>query len=211
MDLEGKLNNRREDLLQRISDAASKRDVRTVIRLNEALERIDRLDAQMQEIKQKLEVLENEARDPAPRSAPASPEISNNSSARRLGRARGAKARQEFVDQVSGGSSSRDRIRGVIWNSLKGKVGIAYALELKPDRWFLGLPENGYKHAVLLCEDMSNRMTHFSLPHDFLDELRPALSRSNGQLKFNVLKRDRQYFLSGKNLERFRDNFYGLK
>ena len=109
-------------------------------------------------------------------------------------------------------------VKGQVFRTGHGtRVGIAPASESNKyrDRWFLGLPENGFDHAVLLCYGCNGKLTHFSLPKEFIDKHSQTLSRKNGQLKFNVRRRGEEFLLlvprrGPVSIEAYRDNFAGL-
>jgi hypothetical protein len=79
-------------------------------------------------------------------------------------------------------------------------VGIAFANELdRPqlvNKWFLGLKDEPTDVVVLLCRDKEGDL------HDFIvrvTELRSSwegLSRSGGQVKFNIHRRKSEFLLS---------------
>jgi len=76
-------------------------------------------------------------------------------------------------------------------------VGIPYAseLEIRPDSWFLGLADEPFEFVVLLCETSSGQMLDFPLAPEFVKGIWSALSRSNGQVKFHVLRTGATYEL----------------
>ena len=77
----------------------------------------------------------------------------------------------------------------VIYQSATQRVvGIATATErpVRPDKFFLGLPDQHYDVAVLLCEAQSGKLLDFVLPRNFLETIWKLLSRSNGQVKFHI-------------------------
>jgi len=84
----------------------------------------------------------------------------------------------------------------------KGKsIGIAFANELdRPqlaDKWFLGLKDEPTDMLVLLCRDKEKKGD----PHDFIVPVAElgsswkALSRSGGQVKFNIWKSNSEFLL----------------
>ncbi|MCP4112167.1 MAG: hypothetical protein GY749_42675 [Desulfobacteraceae bacterium] len=73
-------------------------------------------------------------------------------------------------------------------------VGIAYASERKPNRWFLGLPLKNYSSVVLICEDNTGELSNFILPENFLNSNIGKLSHDeNEQVKFNILLKGENY------------------
>lgn len=79
-------------------------------------------------------------------------------------------------------------------------VGIPFAREVKPDRWFLGLPERdlraeGGVFVVLLCQQESGDTFDIVIPPQVTATLADRLSRSKGQSKFNLRKVGSRYEL----------------
>ena len=76
-------------------------------------------------------------------------------------------------------------------------------MEWRPGRWFLGLPEDrvlerinkGGVVIVLLCQSASGSRLDFVIPGDTVQEIVPKLSKSAGQLKFNLKKVGNRYQL----------------
>ena len=69
-------------------------------------------------------------------------------------------------------------------------VGIAAATEVTPNRWFLGItPRLELDTMGLLCQS-GNAVLDFVLPMTFSSDAWPRFSRSGGQVKFNVDRRD---------------------
>ena len=103
-------------------------------------------------------------------------------------------------------------------------VGIPFATERRPNRWFLGLPENKVLErihndgvvVVLLCQPMSGPVLDFIFPPSKLQEIVNLLSKSKGQLKFNVKRVGNRYFLvlprhSTLDISAYKDNLSVLQ
>jgi hypothetical protein len=110
------------------------------------------------------------------------------------------------------------RIRGAYYESPSGlRVGIAYAHEKEQNgKWFLGLDDGAFEHAVLLCESKNGDMVHLSLPREFVGKCGPLLAKVNKQRKFNVASYAGEYFLlvpgQGRvSLSPYLDNYKGLR
>lgn len=81
-------------------------------------------------------------------------------------------------------------------------VAIPFATERRPNRWFLGLPEkevleridNCGLAIILLCQQQDN-ILDFVLPPSKVQEIATQLSKSQGQLKFNLKKLGNSYHL----------------
>lgn len=71
---------------------------------------------------------------------------------------------------------------------LSKKVVIACAHEQRPGRWFLGVKDDQYDIVALLCQlKDSGEKLDFVLPNTFLQKVWTSLSRSHGQVLFNVV------------------------
>jgi len=105
-------------------------------------------------------------------------------------KARGRAMREAFT--------SRHALRpekGVVYRTQSGsRVGIAAATETGPNHWFLGLPDTQLDCVVLLCRT-DKEVLDFVLPMTSLSHVWPRLSRSGGQVKFNVSRRNGTYQL----------------
>lgn len=82
----------------------------------------------------------------------------------------------------------------------RGKsIGIAFANELdRPqlaDKWFLGLKDEPTDVAVLLCQDKEGNLYDFVVPVAELGSSWKTLSRSGGQVKFNIYRRNSEFLL----------------
>ena len=78
-------------------------------------------------------------------------------------------------------------------------MSIAFANEIdRPnliDKWFLGLKDEPTDIAVLLCQDLQGKVNDFVLPVAELKSTWKTLSRSGGEIKFNVRHRQGVYLL----------------
>ena len=101
----------------------------------------------------------------------------------------GEKIRQEFLSKRQAEGIQLQLIKGkTIFRTRSGKrVGLAVATERQPNRWFLGLPDGGFDHAVLLCQRENGEIIDIPLPEKFFEQY--TMSQSKGQLKFNVVNR----------------------
>jgi hypothetical protein len=111
-------------------------------------------------------------------------------------RARGDRLRLEFVRQLNSQGHRLIQIRGALFRNRAGEhVGIAYANERKDRGWFLGLPEAAFHNAALLLESRSGRLTSICLPMSFFTKYGKQLSKSQGQVKFNVSQRGTHFVM----------------
>jgi hypothetical protein len=88
--------------------------------------------------------------------------------------------------------------KGVIYRTRSdSRVGIVTATEdpKKPNAWFLGIPDTQFDSVVLRCQRTDGEVLDFVLPMTSLSHVWPGLSRSGGQVKFNVSRRNGTYQL----------------
>lgn len=110
--------------------------------------------------------------------------------------------RLAFVKDAAGHGIPLRHIKGVLFrNSNENFVGIAYASECNPNRWWLGLPVKDYSGMVLLCENDRNQKISFIFPECFTSKYKNLFSKDKEghQLKFNITHRDGIYTLSMPN------------
>jgi hypothetical protein len=113
-----------------------------------------------------------------------------------VGRGTGKTTRMAFLEKAYENGIDLQNIRGSIYQTKSGRrIGIAVATERKANRWFLGLPQNGFEDAVLLCKPDSGETIEIILPKDFFNEYGGKMSKSSGQVKFNVARRGSSYVL----------------
>ena len=119
-------------------------------------------------------------------------------------RARGKLLRENYVAALKKEDKPIEQVDGV-WARTAGGlwVAIPFATERRDNFWFLGLPENdllerihgGGVAVVLLCQSKSGSTLDFVIPPDYIQEIVGSLSKSKGQLKFNLRKDDGRYLL----------------
>lgn len=216
-----RLQEYQEALLREIEVAARKRDAGAVLALQKKLESLASLIRRQQEIDRTVAVFERDLA-AGPDTLVTTTEAPTYDDDREVSaKERGRRHRDDFVRTLSSKGVVLHRLKGAVFRSPRGtRVGVAYGREARNDegfndRWFLGLPEGGFEQAVLLCEDRSGTVTHFSLTKAFMDDNGKTLSRKNGQVKFNVVRRGGDFFLhvpkrGPVTLEPFQDNFSGL-
>jgi hypothetical protein len=119
-------------------------------------------------------------------------------------RKQGARRREVFLNLLKGKGIYLEQISEVVFCNGKGKsIGIASAKEnpTKADNWFLGLPPENYQTVVLLCGNSKNpECISIILSPFFYEKVRGSLSvDQKGQLKFNVEKNQKRFFLKTAN------------
>lgn len=141
------------------------------------------------------------------------PQSLHNAQSAHDGRVAGQDMRQRFLDSASRHGWPLGHLHGSVYQTDAGKtVVIPTAAEMRPDRWWLGVKDERFDFVSLLCQQSSMEMVTFVLPRSFLEPLWTSLSRSNGQLKFNVKREGRHFYLlvPGKNpqpLNKFMDGY----
>lgn len=216
MDAKEKLIREKDTLLRKIAESAQRGQSREVLVAGEKLQKIERL---LERYEQLLNDMSNlDATDltllttrnvsvNAPH--PYNPKVVP-------GRGIGKKIRMDFLQKIVKAGMLLEQMRGSVYGTQSGhKVGVAVATERKPDRWFLGLPI-GIDQAVLLCQRESGDVATICLSKDFFAEYGNKMSKSGGQMKFNVMRRGSGYSLlipgtDGVNVARFVDDYSQLK
>lgn len=108
--------------------------------------------------------------------------------------------RREWVHRINSQSKGGliHHLKGVKYQTDSGRrLGIACARERQqfPFKWFLGLPDERFDFAVLLCQPQSRPQLDFVLPPDFVARVWPSLSHNSGQKKFHVVQSGENYEL----------------
>jgi hypothetical protein len=193
------LRTRRALIMEGIKAAAGSGDSKTVLTLSENLRRADQLLFDHESWLHSLDsYLSRSTADdneddlsPPGSGAPALARVS--------GRAHGVALRAEFLRRAASSGLKLLPHRGAIYKTERGtRVGIAVASERQRNRWFLGLSQDGFDSAVLLCQSSSGKTFSICLPCDFVR--RHRFSRAGGQDKFNVVRRAGRLFLTIPNL-----------
>jgi len=115
------------------------------------------------------------------------------------GKARADECREAYVERGKKQGNALNRIRrGYYRNGAGLTVGITYSSEdrRKTCPWFLNLQDGYFQEAVLLCEITPESVQVIHLPKSFFDRFARQMSRDRkGQVKFNVARRNGQFFL----------------
>jgi hypothetical protein len=182
-----RVEERRAELLRTIEVAARSTDTATVLSTSARLTELVGVLDSYRKLDERAELVLSGA--PAP-SAKGVPNEAPEEAEQVPGRGYGIDLRTKFLEKARAAGVDLRPYRGAIFRTPNGvRVGIAVATERKPNRWFLGLAEDGFDAAVLLCEDSTGRTLDICLPVSFVKRLKEKFSRSNGQVKFNVARR----------------------
>lgn len=112
-------------------------------------------------------------------------------------KAAGGEARRNWIKELQSagisliGHGKRYRTAGGFTVS----VGFANELPQLRDRWWLGFRDEPTNIAVFLCHALSGRIHSFVVPVREIGASWNTLSRSRGQIKFNVKKQGTQFLL----------------
>jgi hypothetical protein len=216
MEAKEKLIREKDALLRKIAESAQRGQSRDVLVAGEKLQKIERLIERYEQLLDDMSDLDTTDLTSLPTRNvsvnaphPSNPKVVP-------GRGIGKKIRMDFLQKSGKAGLLLEQMRGSIYGTQSGrKVGVAVATERKPDRWFLGLPI-GIDQAVLLCQRESGDVAAICLPKDFFAEYGDKMSKSGGQMKFNVMRRGSGYSLlipgtDGVNVSRFVDDYSQLK
>jgi hypothetical protein len=189
----------KSSLLDKVAVAAQQRDLDAVAYWSQTAKQCETLELQAEEVERQIakfkEVLrENVVSDYSKRSNGVDVTKKNRTiSPKREGK----EVRNEWVEEIK---SKGIRLvgHGKRYQTTRGDtVGIAFANELegKEDRWFLGLRDEPTDVAVLLCKDRSGLLHDLILPVEELSTYWHWLSKSKGQIKFNVRRDGSDFWL----------------
>ncbi len=186
----------RAKIKRKLEEANVREDFSEVVRLGRIAQELGEIENDEMRITERKERIAAELR---PRNSeqvlnPGELEITQNLSAK----AKGDSIRSRWVQNLHHEGITLQRLRGKRYETISGiKVGIAYASELaiRPDAWFLGLADENFRIVVLLCEPGDKNVVDFVFTQDFVRRIWSRLSRSHGQVKFNVVKSGSNYEL----------------
>jgi hypothetical protein len=183
-----RLDARRVSLLQHIAAAATAADSTALLKFTDELRSVDTLLAAYATLDAQARALLDGVVVPAEgepvMARPAERAL------RVPGRAHGVEIRTAFLKRARARGLNLAPENGAIFMAPGGvRVGIAVATERQPDRWFLGLADGGFDAAVLVCKGEGGDTFDLCLPRAFIARHASALSRSGGQVKFNVVRR----------------------
>jgi hypothetical protein len=186
-DARSRLVEVRSDLLRELGAAAQAQDSARAFALADKLRAVETLIRSYQELDGRAEgILSNESIGRA-QAVEQLAMMQQPSSDKTPARAHGAQLRSQFIAWAHGRGVPLKRTRGSVFEASDGtKIGIAVATERQPGRWFLGLKDGAFDAAVLLCQRDGGTLMTICLPQELLKRHGDRLSRSGGQVKFNV-------------------------
>ena len=111
----------------------------------------------------------------------------------RVGKGEAKEMRDRYVEALQHKGIILSHVSGIVYRLKTGDtVLIPAATERRPNRWFLGVPFSTFRarriaSLVFLCKG-GEQALDFVLPASEVERLLPSLSKSNGQVKFNVVR-----------------------
>ncbi len=175
-----------QEILSKIGKAAAKNDVAEVVRLAELAKKANAVvqdaAASLGQIKAQIE---SSAGDKAVNHSSPNPLAGKQLSPK----ASGKDARKQWCNELAKSGFPLTYSGGPYFSTNSGKtIAIAYAAEKpeRPGKFFLGLPDKLASAFVLLCKSANGKVADPVLPDHLLKKYWGSLSRSEGQLKFNL-------------------------
>jgi len=118
---------------------------------------------------------------------------------------RGRKLRESYISELQQ-SGIQIYQTDSVWAKTANDLWVAIptaTMEWRPGRWFLGLPEDKVRErihkggvvVILLCQSAIGSRLDFVIPSGKVEEIVPKLSKSKGELKFNIKKVGNRYQL----------------
>jgi hypothetical protein len=202
MDTAAALRQEKTILLDQIAQAAQKGKSDIVLAASEKLGRVESLISRHEQLILEITELHGKKVDAITMEAPKGNQRRpmDNASLHldaKAPREYGREIREAFLERLTKGGIHLQQAKGVtIYRTKSGqRVGIAVATERQPDRWFLGLPVGGFDHAILLCQRDKGDIIEIQLPKTFFEQYGSRMSRSKGQVKFNIARRGTGYVI----------------
>jgi hypothetical protein len=114
-------------------------------------------------------------------------------------KARGTHRREGYARRLRSQGVHLGKMRGAKYQTSSGRiVGIGYASEVQPDKWFMGLPDEPYDILILLCETSSGELLDFILPTEFVGGIWRRFTVSAKQRKIHIQRHGDVYELEPK-------------
>lgn len=210
MDIQTRIGELKTNILADIQKAVTLGDAPTIITKSRFLEVCDtltrkyaELDAEVRELEKALSFYQKDDAptnvvQPTPRILfQSSPEPDEREGSRKESLEKARVYRSNLVEELGKDYGIRLRASSkTVYETDDGRiVGMAFATERQPNKWFLGLPLIEYFSIVLICEKNSGPVKRFIFPRSFCAKYMPRLSKSkdDDQVKFNVYYKNGQY------------------
>jgi len=186
MDIIDKMLSLKEILKTKIEHALKNSNTETIVAFAKDLDLIGRLEKQYREIETAFISLDRKV------TLNIDTPQNTNKSDKQIGK----EERLIFIQEAKKKGIILSEEKGPLYKDNLGRlVGIPYASECKPDRWFLGLPNRKYQSIVLICKNEFSERTYFIFPYTFCAKYQDKLStdKKEKQIKFNVLMKNGIY------------------
>lgn len=174
------------DVMDKLAAAAQTRDLHAIKFWSQRAEEFQHLQQASTELEAGIRQLRESINNRTVANATVSPNLSPPVAA--SARAEGSAARRVWLSRVAAAGHTL-RGKGAKFQTEGGRIiRVAFANELPgyPNKWWLGLPDQPTDVAVLLCKDRRGHVIDVMLPVNELGSKWRALSRSTGQIKFNI-------------------------
>jgi len=190
------LSNLKESILDKVALAAGERDLDAVARWSTAAKECEELEKEAENLENRVSIFKESLE------GNSGPISGNNLEAASKPKPTSAKlegqtARSEWTNTLA--SKGVQLVgHGKRYLTIHGKeVGIAFANELDgiDGKWFLGLKDESTDVVVLICKSKKGDIYDLVIPVQEITKFWSALSRSKGQIKFNVRKKDSDFML----------------
>lgn len=201
MDIIDKMLSLKEILKTKIEHALKNSNTETIVAFAKDLDLIGRLEKQYREIETAVISLDQKV------TLNIDTPQNTNKSYKQIGK----EERIIFIQEAKKKGIILSEEKGPLYkDNLGGLVGIPYASECKPGRWWLGLPNKKYQNIVLICKNEFSERTYFIFPYTFCAKHQDKLGtdKKEKQIKFNVLIKNGIYTLIIPNSEPITINEY---
>lgn len=219
MDLNARISHLKKFTLKRIEESAKKGNTASIFLDTTKVQELERLEKKLNELVTALDKVENSA-DPFLTSENSFPQLLNNIDAtkqqltpKEIGRIR----RKEFIQELHKLGIQLYRTDECVYKTRTDSIiGIAYASERRPNKWFLGLPIKSYHAIILLCEKKNGTILRFILPGEFFNGKKEYIRNDDGNFKYNIVFRNEEFHIRipkvGKaNVSEFLNNYASIE
>jgi hypothetical protein len=189
MDIIDKMLSLKEILKTKIEHALKNSNTETIVAAAKDLDLLGRLEKQYREIETAIISLAQKGKLNMDMPQPT------NKSFKQIGK----EQRKTFIQETNKRNIILSEEKGLLYrDKLGGLVGIAYASERTPNRWWLGLPNKKYRTIVLMCRNDRLKTTYFIFPYTFCERYQDGFGtdKKENQFKFNISLKDGLYTLT---------------
>jgi hypothetical protein len=200
MELNAKLSDLKKRIMKKIAEAATKHDTQSITAYSGIANRIEQDEHALAMLGKRVNDYETVLNHPMPTSHQQKIEIIETTTdlKRIKGREGGLNGRKRFVGAGPNRGYQLTHLGKSIYRTARGKkVGLTFANEndQKPGAWWLGTPDSKYDIVVLLCQQDDGEALEFIIAQQDLEKFWGLLSRSAGQVKFNIVRDGANYYL----------------